>query len=224
MGTGPSQPCHSPPKSASASRRRKNGSTSAKLQPGLPSCAQPSYTAGAPRSAKQPFVDEHPPISRARGSAMRRPSPSGSAMYPQSCAVVGPDASSTSGGTSAGPARSGPASSRTTWQPGSSLSRAASTHPAEPPPATSTSAMPAPLTQHVLVAAAQPGQEPGLDARAGWDGDLRAKRACTAEDLQLRFQDLPAGLHQTRVECGVLPGGGGQVPAVDEHVDEPGPG
>jgi hypothetical protein len=66
---------------------------------------------------------------------------------------------------------------------------------------------------------ASPGTGSGRWRPAGPAAPRRAHRP--PEEFQLRFDDPAAGLHEVGIECGVLPGSGGQVPAVDEHVDEP---
>ena len=83
-GIGPRSPCHgSPPNSASASRRRNAGRTSAKLQPGFPRAAQLSKSAAAPRNANR-LNHEVPPRSRPRRSLLVAPSRSGSDSNSQS--------------------------------------------------------------------------------------------------------------------------------------------
>src|ERR1044072_5225673 len=78
-------------------------------------------------------------MSLARGSAISRPSPVPVDTKPQSWATVGSAASATSGGRSASVAKSGPASRGRALQAGSTLSREATTHPADPAPTTITS-------------------------------------------------------------------------------------
>src|SRR4051794_20604903 len=100
--------------------------------------------------AKHPLVDEHPPMKRARGSAIDRPSPSGSDRYPQSWPSVGCDASTRSAGRSSTIIASGPPSTSSTSQLGFSLNRAASTQPADPPPTTRKSTIWPPSHESVL--------------------------------------------------------------------------
>src|ERR1035437_1089428 len=47
-----------------------------------------------------------------------------------------------------------------------------------------------------------------------------AERAASPQHADLRLCDLAAGLNEVVIERAVLPGGSGQVPAVDQHVDE----
>ena len=76
-GIGPSSPCHGrSPKSTSASRRRKYGSTSSNAQPGLPRAAHPSKSAGEPRTANRVNHDV-PPTSRPRRSFCGSPPSTG---------------------------------------------------------------------------------------------------------------------------------------------------
>ena len=84
IGIGPRSPCHgSPPNSASASRRRNAGRTSAKVQPGFPRAAQASKSAAAPRTANR-VSHEVPPRSLPRRSLLLAPAPSGSDSNSQS--------------------------------------------------------------------------------------------------------------------------------------------
>ena len=50
--------------------------------------------------------------------------------------------------------------------------------------------------------------------------DFLAKRAAGAQQIGLRRDYIVAGIDKGRIECCVLAAGDGQVPAVDEHVEE----
>ena len=52
------------------------------------------------------------------------------------------------------------------------------------------------------------------------DRHLRDKRDGAAEGFQLRLDDLLAGLHQLRIQRVVPPDCYGEVPAMDQHVQE----
>ena len=136
-GIGPRSPCHgSPPNSASASRRRNAGRTSAKLQPGFPRAAQLSKSAAAPRNANR-LNHEVPPRSRPRRSLLVAPSPSGSDSNSQSGGLGSRHPSRQSAGVRR--RTSGPASSRTTDRSTDRARRLATTQPAAPPPITAMS-------------------------------------------------------------------------------------
>ena len=61
-----------------------------------------------------------------------------------------------------------------------------------------------------------------LAVGAGRHGDVAPERPGALDHVELRLEHLPARLDQLGVERRVLAGGVGQVPAVDEHVDEAG--
>jgi hypothetical protein len=46
----------------------------------------------------------------------------------------------------------------------------------------------------------------------------RIERAASPEHVDLRLRDLTAGLDEVIVEGGVLSGGSGQIPAVDQGI------
>src|SRR5450755_1344820 len=69
-------------------------------------------------------------------------------------------------------------------------------------------------------ATAELGQQPGLGARYRRCRDALAERAAGSQHVDLGFRDLAAGLDQAGIELRVLAGGRGQVPAVNQHVDE----
>ena len=68
---------------------------------------------------------------------------------------------------------------------------------------------------------AQDGQQARLSV-AGIGGlYFLAQLSAGAESVRLRCDQIAAGADQDRIEPGVLAAGHGQVPAVDEHVEEP---
>lgn len=71
---------------------------------------------------------------------------------------------------------------------------------------------------------AQQREEAALCARVCGDRYLGTDGTGGTERVQLRLDDLPAGLHQVRVERVVLPAGHGKVPAVDQDIEEAVPG
>ena len=64
-GMRPSLPCSGPSKSMSRSTFLKKGSTSFQPQPRAPRAAHSSKSAGAPRLASWPLMEEPPPRMRA---------------------------------------------------------------------------------------------------------------------------------------------------------------
>jgi hypothetical protein len=65
------------------------------------------------------------------------------------------------------------------------------------------------------------GKKPGLSAHIRRDRSAFGECAAGSQHADLRFRDLAAGLGEVTIERGVLPGGRGQIPAVDQDVDEP---